>query len=459
MQSSPFRALAHYKVLPKLVGWPALIIAFVARAPYAMIPLGVMTAVTHSTGSIGLGGLATGLSSIATAIASPLIGRWADIAGQKRVLLLLMPINAAALATMFIATNQGWADWKLWVTCLAVGLTCLPIGSFTRTRWSMNVKNPRELAAAFSYESTADEFVFVLGPALVGIAASAAAPTAPLALAVAMVLVAGLPFAFTAPATPTPTGSEQAQDEARDGRVEPAAARPGISRVLVAVLPAIVIMVCIGSFFGTIQTGVTARATDLGSPDIGGLVYAAMGIGSALMALMVVVIPDSVPMWARVAVGGTGMATFVVAVSQVHALPLTSLLLFFAGLFVGPTMVTAFSASERLAPKGGVQVAMTAMQSSVTIGVSMGSAIGGQLALRDASWPWFASLAVSLVILVTGIAMRQASRARRRADRAADTAASTASAAQAPAPESTRNVTGATAGLAASNTQIESIHG
>ena len=80
------------------------------------------------------------------------------------------------------------------------------------------VSNQRELNTALSYESTVDEMVFVLGPALVGIAASAAVPVAPLVLAATLVLAAGVPFAMTA------TGKLDAAEEE--------SGRPGIMRVL-----------------------------------------------------------------------------------------------------------------------------------------------------------------------------------------------------------------------------------
>ena len=175
--------LAQYKVLPQISSGSAMALAVAARAPYAMIPLGTMTAVTASTGSVATGGLATAFVSIALAIASPLIGRWADHQGQRFVLSLLTPINALALGLLVYTSASGIDGPLLWLCCILAGATSLPIGSFTRTRWVTMVSNQRELNTALSYESTVDEMVFVLGPALVGIAASAAVPVAPLVLA------------------------------------------------------------------------------------------------------------------------------------------------------------------------------------------------------------------------------------------------------------------------------------
>ena len=391
--------LAQYKVLPRISSGSAMALAVAARAPYAMIPLGTMTAVTASTGSVATGGLATAFVSIALAIASPLIGRWADRQGQRFVLSLLTPINALALALLVYTSASGIDGPLLWLSCILAGATSLPIGSFTRTRWVTMVSNQRELNTALSYESTVDEMVFVLGPALVGIAASAAVPVAPLVLAATLVLAAGIPFAMMAP------GKLNAVEEESE--------RPGIIRVLWAVAPAIGVMFCIGMFFGSVQTGTTERALALGSASTAGLVYAVMGIGSAFIALMAVAIPDSVRISTRVILGGLGMTLFIMTTTAgSHSLLLTAGALLLTGLFVGPTMVTAFGITEKLAPRGGTGVAMTSMQSAITIGISIGSSVGGTLAVNGAENSYVFAGVAALIIVAVGVALRVAGRAR-----------------------------------------------
>lgn len=402
MQTSPLRALAHYKVLPKISSGRAMALAVAARAPFAMIPLGTMTAITASTGSVATGGLATGIVAMATAVASPLIGRWADHRGQRFVLTLLTPINALALLTLLAAALLGWAGPALWLTCLAVGSTSIPIGSFTRARWVGVATDPRDLSTAFSYESTVDELVFVLGPALVGIAASAAVPAAPLAVAAGLTIVAGIPFALTAPASIT------------DGAFATSAhasVRPSIRTVLWVVAPAIVVMVSVGTFFGSVQAAVTEHTEAIGAIGQGGLVYALMGVGSALTALLVVVLPASVKLSTRILVGGIGMAVLISVASTQSSLPLLAAILLAAGLFVGPTLVSSFTLAESRSPAGGTGVAMTAMSSGITIGVSLGAALGGALSAELGAFGAFAmAAAAGVVIAVTALSMRNSGR-------------------------------------------------
>lgn len=364
MQTSPFRALAHYRSLPQIVSWRRLLVAAAARASYAMVPLGTMSAITSSTGSVALGGLATGVVSLSTALASPFIGRWSDYAGQRRMLLIMTPLSALSLGLLLLSALMGWSDWRLWLSCLLAGLTSLPIGSLTRARWVSHSLTPRLLATAFSYESMVDELMFVFGPVLVGLTA-VFFPAAPLALAVALVSVAGGLFAYHAPRTLT------------DSQIAEGQRRPSIPRVLWAIAPAIVAMTAIGTLFGSTQAGLTALASAIGAPGQAGVVYGAMGIGSAIMAIMVVVIPESMTPPMRVAFPALFAGVAMWIASHLSSMAVIAGVLFLAGLNIGIMLVTSFTNAERLSPPGGLAVAMTAMPAAITIGVSAGSIFGG----------------------------------------------------------------------------------
>ena len=442
MVSSAPGALARYRSLPSIASGPWMALAMAARAPYAMIPLGTMTAITVSTGSIATGGLASGLVAAASAVAGPLIGRAADRSGQRLVLAILTPINALALSLLLVAALSSWDGPLLWAICLLTGGSAVPVGSFTRARWVELARDPKDLGTALSYESTVDELSFVLGPALVGIAASTAFSAAPLAIAAALVAMAGIPFAVTTPrrerdragltdrsadGAPDPTDRAAARrvpartvtgeipavgsvppeapfaEHPAPASVADAAPAPSIHRVLLAVLPAIVVMVCIGAFFGSVQAGTTERADMLGAAGSAGIVYAFMGLTSALTALLVVLVPDSVTLAARVLIGGAGMAAFVALTALMGTLTATGATLMLAGLFIGPTMVTAFSLTERRTPPGGTGVAMTSMQSSVTVGQAAGASLGGVLAAAiGAQGAYGLAAAVSVVIALVG---------------------------------------------------------
>src|SRR5918998_4934375 len=62
-------------------------LAFVARLPFAMMVVGVLTLVVAERGSVTLGGLNSAAAGIGTALAGPLLGAAVDRFGQRRVLL------------------------------------------------------------------------------------------------------------------------------------------------------------------------------------------------------------------------------------------------------------------------------------------------------------------------------------------------------------------------------------
>lgn len=388
---NPLRALRDYKDLPGAFGPGKLVTAAFARAPYAMLPLGILTAFTATTGDVAIGGAVTAVFSIAVAICSPLIGRAADRFGQRSVLLVTIPAQALALLGLYWAALTAPDPAVIYPLALLAGMSSSPVGSFTRARWVGMRPTPRLLTAAFSYESMMDESVFVLGPALVGIAATAAAPSAPLLVSLIVLLVAGIPFALTAP------GRTQA-----DSAGEPT--HPAMLRVIVSIIPSMIVLVAMGTFFGSTQAATTARAEELGTPGMAGLIYAAMGISSALMSLLVVALPKSFPLALRFITFSICGGLLTVGAAFAGSLSATAIWYLMVGLFIGPTLVTGFTLAEKLAPPGGISVAMTLMASSLTVGVSIGSALGGQIAQTGGSRLTLSfSASVMVVIAAVGI--------------------------------------------------------
>jgi hypothetical protein len=72
-------SLAPFRSLLRLPGIPRLVVSsLVGRVPASMGPLSVVLLVQSVTGSYAHAGLAAGVFAIATAVASPLLGRLID---------------------------------------------------------------------------------------------------------------------------------------------------------------------------------------------------------------------------------------------------------------------------------------------------------------------------------------------------------------------------------------------
>jgi len=222
---SPLRSLAAS------VGIGYFAIALIARLPYAMIVVGVLTMVVDARGSLAVGGLTSAMVGLGTIATGPLIGAAADRWGQRPVLLLAAVVQSVVLiALVAVAYGEAPEGLLLLVSALA-GATAPQVSPMSRARLVGAIGRMRVDTSArgrlqestMGYESGVDEIVFVFGPVLVGVIAIAATPAAPVLAAAALTIV----FVTTFALHPTARTAGHASDA---GEREPARriARPGI---------------------------------------------------------------------------------------------------------------------------------------------------------------------------------------------------------------------------------------
>ena len=379
--------------LPLLAGRSFIPLGLFARLPLAMLTVGALTLVTAVTGSYAVGGAAAGAVGIGSALGAPVLGALADRLGQRPVLLFSAVFNTLAVTALILAAYlvPGGRELAAALPVLAAafvsGASCPQVGPLARVRW-MALSSRRggaghadDLDTALSYESTADELTFVLGPALVGILASLINPWLPLALAAALTLTLVPAFAVhpTHSAVPrTPARSRSAWAAARQRRKELTAGQrvAGFAAVGLPVLA----MVCMGTFFGATQTSLSSFAASFATSELAGLLYAVMGLSSAAAALSVAYWPRRFGVnarWLACAALMAGLAALLLLPST--ALPMI-LVLLVLGLPVGPLMVTVFAIGGLVAPAGKLGTVMTALASGIVAGTAVGSSVAGRLA-------------------------------------------------------------------------------
>jgi MFS family permease len=370
-----------------------------------MLTVGTLTLVTSNSGSYALGGTAAGAVGIGSALGAPVLGTLADRRGQRPVLLFAAALNTAAVVALILAAAVLGTDGSFAAGVLAAaflsGASCPQVGPLARVRWMALTSqgsapaNRRDLDTALSYESTADEITFVLGPALVGILASLLAPWLPLALAAAMTITLVPAFAAhrthrAVPVTRRPAVS--AGQHATLPAGQPAALPPGQPAALPAGqtgarrrLPAsvavpVVAMVCMGTFFGSAQAALSSFSAHYASSEIAGLLYAVMGLSSAAAALSVAYWPQRFSLSWRWVLSAALMAALAVLLLVPASLGSMVLVLLILGIPVGPVMVTVFAVGGVVAPAGRLGTVMTALASGIVAGTAIGSAVGGSLA-------------------------------------------------------------------------------
>jgi len=409
-------------------GWAFFPIAFVARLPFAMMVVGVLTLVVSVTGSVGLGGLTSAAVGVGVVIAGPVIGDAVDRFGQRRVLVPVGIANGLLLGLFPLVVTVSDSPGLVLAVAAAIGLSAPQAAAMSRSRLMGIIRmrlrveqRPRTLSRVMSYESAADETAFVIGPFLVGIFAAAIAPWAPIAIAAALSLVFVTAFALH------PSGRIAAAAQA-SGQSEERAPMSQLLRARVLVLVAATFGV--GLFFGATLTSLTAFAQTAGDGIEAGLLYGLMGIGSAVLALAVALLPTRFALRHRWLVFAVVLAVSAAGYAASTSLSAVIVMLLLMGLGVGPTLVTLFSIAGYRSPIGRSATTMTLLGSALTLAQALASAVTGAIAESgDVRLAMMLPTAAGVLVLVLGLVNVRLERLERlerrersapqRADRAA----------------------------------------
>ncbi|WP_298038060.1 MFS transporter [uncultured Microbacterium sp.] len=392
-------------------GLPYFFIAFIARLPFAMMVVGVLTLVVAERGSLSLGGLTSAAVGLGTACFGPLLGAAADRFSQRIVLSLLALANGTMLVIFTLAVHSASADALVLLAGFGIGATAPQVAPLSRSRLVtiINDRMPelgrsRTISGTMAYESAADEMVFVFGPFLVGVLAAGIAPGAPLIVAAALTIVFVGAFALH------PSARAVSQERDADGRAPSSVAelfRPSVLIVVIGILG-------VGLFFGTMLTSLTAFMADRGAPEEAGLLYGVMGVGSAVLALGVAWLPARFAISARWIVFSAILLGGSCLLLSVDSPGMMMVALAIMGVGIGPTLVTQYSLGAARSPRGRSATVMTMLGSAVIVGQSIGSAVTGEIGERigtDAAL--ILPIAAALVVFLAGLANGILGRRRR----------------------------------------------
>jgi MFS family permease len=390
----------HAPSLLRATGPTYFPVALVARLPYAMMVVGVLTLVVAARDSLALGGLNSAMVGLGAACFGPLLGAAADRFGQRPVLLVAGIASTSALGLMAWVAYSPLPTAALLGVAFLVGATAPQVAPMSRSRLVQIIaarispaRRERTFDATMAYESAADEMVFIVGPFLVGLLGTAVDPWAPVAAAAVVTLVFVSAFAVhpTAVAVRPARGTSVAPARARD------LARPALVVVVAGILG-------VGLFFGSMLTSLTAFMAGHGHPEGAGLVYGVMGIGSAAFALGVALFPAAFTLRARWLVFAGVLVAGTAVLPLVDSVPAMCVLLLVIGIGVGPTMVTQYSLGAQRSPFGRSATVMTMLGSAVIVGQAAASVVTGTLADGFGTG---AALVVpfvaALVVLVAGV--------------------------------------------------------
>ena len=370
-------------------------IAFIARLPFAMMVVGVLTLVVASRDSVALGGINSAFVGIGSAIFGPMVGAAADRLGQRKVLVPVGIANGVLLGVFPLVVQSTAPDLAVLAMSFCIGATAPQVAPMSRTRLVAIIRqrmakdrHEKVLSGTMAYESAADETVFIIGPFLVGLLASAIAPW------VAVAGAAALTFVFVTAFALHPTGrlavgqhAEVVQAPARQ------LLRPRLVVVVVGILG-------IGFFFGSTLTSLTAFMGTHGESSQAGLLYGLMGIGSAGLALGSAAFPRSFGVGWRWLVFGVVLLGGAIAFASADSVVAVGIVLAVMGIGIGPTLVAQYSLGSDRSPVGRSATTMTILGSAVIVGQSLTSAVVGEVAESSSTQTAMLFPAISAGIVV-----------------------------------------------------------
>jgi MFS family permease len=335
---------------------------FVGAFPMAMMTIAILLVVRQRTGSYGIAGAASASHTLTQATVTPVVGRLVDRYGQSAVLPKLLALFLTGVVLITAAAAAHAPTVLLFAGAITAGAGQPPFPSLVRARWTHLLGDGDDLSTALALESSADEAIFIVGPAIVTALAAWTALAAPL-LAAALGLSGGAVFLASRSSEPPPFSTD----------FESGAWR------IPAMWVVIVSSVLVGIVFGSVEVAVIAFAQHHGESDLAGLLLGLIALGSMSAGLWY-----GSRQWRRdtavryrltlatLAVGGLPA----VAAMTVWQLAPAALLV---GLSIAPTLIAGSGLVARVVPPSSRTEGFTWQATGINAGVAAGAALGGVL--------------------------------------------------------------------------------
>lgn len=337
------------------------------RLPIGIAGFAILLLVQTKSGSFVTAGVASALYVLGLGTTAPLLGRMIDRVGPRRVLHVCVSIYPAMLcALVALAIYQAHAA-VIALCAYIAGAALPPVTICMRTLFPRVLTEPAQLQTAYSLDSVIVESVFVIGPALVSLFLAAGFPEGAVLLA-ALAAGAGTLWFMRVPVI-------------RNWVVQPHA-RAGISGIFAerGLLLLFASTLFYSVAFGLYEVGVTAFATQRGTPAAAGVALALASLGSALGAFAYGAYHWHMPLRKQFLLALTLMATGSLLVAPVANIYLYMLVNLIAGVPMASVIATQSLLLSRLAPTGMLAECFTWGGTCLLGGISGGIALGGVLA-------------------------------------------------------------------------------
>ncbi|HET6355257.1 MFS transporter [Streptomyces sp.] len=376
--------------------WTFLLPGFLARQPFAMLTIGIVLLVQHTTGSYADAGAVAAVTGVSMALFAPQSGKLADRFGQRAVLVPGVLLHTASVSALIALALSGAPLWALFAAAVPTGASVPQIGPMVRARWAAKLEGSPLMTTAAAFESVTDEFTFVVGPVLATALSTGVHPAGGLIAEAVLTLAGGLFFAAQSRTQPQPSRASG------HARVEHASALsiPGVRVLAVAFLG-------IGSVFGGMQVALTAFSEEIGNPGANGLLYGIFAAGNMLAGIACGAIAWKSGPRRRMVLGYAGLTLAASALWAVHSVALLAGLGLLVGLCIAPALIGGYTLVESLVPASARTEAFTWLTGAVALGQAAAVTVAGRLADEyGASAAFVVPLVGTALALLTLLALR-----------------------------------------------------
>jgi MFS family permease len=357
--------------------------SLLARVPQGMAPLSLLLLVQQRTGSVAAAGLAAGAWSLGAALGPPL---WSRPAGRGRADRVVVAVGLGQALVLFALAGYAGSVIGLWALgATAGGLLTAPASPVARTLWPRLGRDAAHVERLYTLDATAQELVFVAGPALVGLLVAIASPSASLGVAGLVGAIGAVVFSrIIAPLwVPHP----------RTATREPLGRRLWIPWTSLFTL-------CLG--LGVTEVGVPATALLDGHRAAAGPILAVWSLGSLVGGVV-----SSRRAWgaspahrARLLFLVLAAAAALVWLAWPLGLGWLTLALFVSGLPLATTLAAVYALIAEVSRESRRTEAFALGNTSVLLGLGLGNAMGGLLSKSDPRHAFATTVGLLLVAAV-----------------------------------------------------------
>lgn len=355
---NPYREIFR---APGSIGFSAA--GFVARLPLSMVTIGIVTMLSQARGQYWLAGAVAATFALSNALIAPQISRLVDRHGQSKVLVPATLATVVALIGLMLATRLEAPVWVLFLFAALAGMEPSMM-AMVRARWTEIYRDTPQLRTAFAFESVVDEMVFMVGPVIaIGLSVVWFPEAGPLAATILLAIGMALFVAQRATEPPVHQHGEGGGSAIR----------------LVPVQIIALLMVALGTVFGTAEVTAVAFAEAQGNKAAASLALAAYAAGSFITGLAFGAMRLRLPLATQLLLSIALAAATTLPLLIVSSLWMLGIVLFIAGASISPTVIVAMALVERHVPAAKLTEGITWVMTGMGIGMAAGSAISGWL--------------------------------------------------------------------------------